>query len=64
MSGGEVKEAGEGGGAGCVEEVAGDAQVGGNGEPESAEEVHDKSFDGEVVGDGEEGLVDVRVVEA
>ncbi|CAN6569516.1 unnamed protein product [Malus baccata var. baccata] len=61
VNGGEAKEAGEGGGAGCVEEVAGDAQLGGNGEPESAEEVHDKSFDGEVLGDGEEGLVDVRV---
>lgn len=63
MNGGEVEEAGEEGSAGCEEEEAGDVQLGGDGEPESAEEVHDKSFDGEAVGDGEEGLVDVRVVE-
>lgn len=61
---GEVEEGGEAGSARGEEEVAGDVEVGGDREPHSAEEVQDKSTDGEVGGDGEEGLAHVGVVKA
>lgn len=63
MHNGGIKESSKTTSSGSEKEVGREVKICSNGETWIAEEVHDKGSDRASLGDGCDGLVDVRVVE-